>query len=126
MHAFLGARQGASAVPVFAPRGTTPLGFMYKVMGKTFAVLAVRGEGYVTLKCEAHVLEMLRETYEGVGKRTHLDPRHWISVMLDGDVPAKEVERLAVRSYELVCEGLTKKQKSDLAALTGKRPRGSP
>ncbi|MGD0192000.1 MAG: MmcQ/YjbR family DNA-binding protein [Rhizomicrobium sp.] len=118
MKAFLGARQGAEEVPVVAPRGTAPVGFMYKVMGKTFAVLAVRGEGYVTLKCDPHLIDILRGTYEGVGKRTHLDPRHWISVTLDGDVPATEIERLALGSYELVCAGLTRKQQAELEAMS--------
>jgi predicted DNA-binding protein (MmcQ/YjbR family) len=114
MRTYLGAMVGAAEQPVFAPRGSVPLGFMYKVMGKTFAVLAVRGEGYVTLKCEPQTIEVLRETYAGVGKRTHLDPRHWISVTLDADVPLRETKRLAARSYALVCAGLTRKQKAEL------------
>ena len=46
------------------------------------------------------------------------DRRFWISVNLDADVPADEVERLVGHSYELVCAGLTRKQKAELAALS--------
>jgi predicted DNA-binding protein (MmcQ/YjbR family) len=55
-----------------------------------------------------------------VGHRTHLDPRNWIAVKLGADVPKKEIERLAARSYELVSASLTRKQQADLAALRGK------
>jgi predicted DNA-binding protein (MmcQ/YjbR family) len=40
-------------------------------------------------------------------------------VSLDADVPADEIERLAAHSYELVCADLTRKQKAELAALSG-------
>ena len=36
---------------------------------------------------------------------------------LDADVPADEVDRLVVHSYQLVYSKLTKKQKAELAAL---------
>jgi predicted DNA-binding protein (MmcQ/YjbR family) len=46
-----------------------------------------------------------------------LDKRFWICVTLDADVPTKEVRRLGKHSYDLVCSGLTGKQKAELAAL---------
>ena len=44
--------------------------------------------------------------------------REPIDVNLDPDVPRDEVERLVGHSYALVCEGLTRKQKAELAALS--------
>jgi predicted DNA-binding protein (MmcQ/YjbR family) len=117
--AFLETRPGVEAVPVIAPRGLAPLSLMFKIMGKMFAVLSLRGDEYVVLKCEPHVGEMLRAQYEGVGHRTHLDPRHWIAVELDADVPKKEIERLATQSYALVSASLTRRQRAELAALRG-------
>jgi predicted DNA-binding protein (MmcQ/YjbR family) len=61
--------------------------------------------------------ELLRERYAGVGHRSHLDRRFWISVDLESDVPTKEVRALVDRSYGLVRDTLTKKQKADLDAL---------
>jgi len=116
--AVLEARPGAVAEPVSAPRAKAPSALIYKVMGKTFAILSIRGVEAVSLKCDTHLAEILRERYAGVGHRYHLDRRHWISVSLDADVPAEEVERLAVSSYELVCDGLTRKQQAELAALS--------
>ena len=116
MKAVLAAKPGAVAVPVAAPRSTQPIALMYKVMGKVFAILSVRGEEYVILKCDPHMADILREKYKGVGHRSHLDRRHWISVSLDADVPKGEIARLAAQSYELVRASLTRKQKAELPA----------
>ena len=115
----LDARPGAVGEPMTASTGKVPLVLIYKVMGKTFAILSVREEQFVILKGDPHLVETLRETYAGVGHRSHLDRRFWISVSLDADVPPDEVERLVAHSYETVCAGLTRKQKAELAALTG-------
>jgi len=98
----------------------TPAG--HKVMGKTFAILSIRrrdGQGWLILKCDPHLAEILREQYAGVGHRSHLDPRHWIAVTLGADVPDGEIERLIDHSYDLVCAGLTSKRRAELAAAAG-------
>ena len=115
--AWLDAKPGAVAEPAGAPRAKSPSVLIYKIMGKTFAILSIRGIEAVSLKCDPHLAEILREQYAGVGHRYHMDRRHWISVSLDADVPAEETERLVAGSYDLVCAGLTKKQKAELAAL---------
>jgi predicted DNA-binding protein (MmcQ/YjbR family) len=120
LKAFLEGRPNATVVPVAAPKGVSPVALMFKVMGKMFAVLSLRGDEYVVLKCDPHLAEMLRAKYDGIGRRTHLDPRHWIAVNLDADVPKKEIERLAAQSYVLVSASLTRKQLAELAALSGK------
>ena len=117
LQARLAAMPGAVGEPMTASRGREPLVVLYKVMGKMFAILAVRGTQNVILKSDPHLAEILREQYVGIGHRSHLDRRFWISVDLDADVPPDEVERLAEASYALVCDGLTKKQKAELAAL---------
>jgi predicted DNA-binding protein (MmcQ/YjbR family) len=117
LQARLAAMPGAVGEPMTASRGREPLVVLYKVMGKMFAILAVRGTQNVILKSDPHLAEILREQYAGIGHRSHLDRRFWISVDLDADVPPGEVERLAEASYALVRDGLTKKQKAELAAL---------
>jgi predicted DNA-binding protein (MmcQ/YjbR family) len=92
---------------------------MYKVQAKIFAILNIRGQEAVLVKCDPLWSEILREQYTGIGRRSHLDPRNWIDVKLDADVPPEEVEGLVARSYEIVCSKLTKKQKAELAALSG-------
>jgi predicted DNA-binding protein (MmcQ/YjbR family) len=83
-----------------------------------FAILGIRKEPFVILKCDPHLAEVLREQYRGVGHRSHLDRRFWISVSLDADVPPEEVQRLAAHSYDLICASLTRKQKAELANQT--------
>ena len=59
--------------------------------------------------------QILREQYAGVGHRSHLDRRVWISIDLDADIPPEETERLAAGSYALVRSGLTRRQQAALA-----------
>ena len=118
LKAILDAKPGATTLARSPPRSTKgPLVLDYKVMGRTFAILQVRGEALVILKCDPHLAEILRDQYTGIGRRTHLDPRHWICVWLEADVPTEAIERLAGQSYDLVCAGLTRKQRVELAAL---------
>jgi predicted DNA-binding protein (MmcQ/YjbR family) len=118
LKAILDAMPGATTLARSAPRSTQgPEVLDYKVMGKTFAILSVRRAERVILKCDPHLVEILKEQYAGVGHRSHLDRRYWICVELDADVPAEQVARLAAGSYELVRAGLTKKQQAELAAL---------
>ncbi len=91
---------------------------LYKVMGKMFAILSARKSEYVILKSDPHLAEVLREQYAGIGHRSHLDRRFWISVDVGSDVPDEEIGRLVDQSYELICAGLTKKQKAELAGLS--------
>jgi predicted DNA-binding protein (MmcQ/YjbR family) len=98
-------------------RSAEPLVLIYKVKGKMFAILSVRGVEHVILKCDQHLAEILREQYAGVGHRSHLDRRFWISVSLDADVPQAEIQRLAEQSYALVRAGLTRKQRAEVEAL---------
>ncbi len=117
LKAVLDAKPAALPKPMTAARGSKPLVLIYKVMGKMFAILALRGTPNVILKCDPHLAEVLRGHYRGVGHRSHLDRRFWISVDLGADVPESEVRRLVDHSYEQVCAGLTKKQRAELQAL---------
>jgi predicted DNA-binding protein (MmcQ/YjbR family) len=100
----------------FTPRtNSPPLAIIYKVAGKMFAILSVRGVEDVILKCDPMLIPILRKDYTGIGHRSHLDRRFWISVRLDADVPIKEIKRLVSLSYDLVCTKLTAKQRTALA-----------
>ena len=119
LKAVLDAMPGATPLARTPPRSTKgPTVLDYKVMGKTFAILQVRGDELVILKCDPHLVDILKAQYAGVGHRSHLDRRYWICVFLDSDVPAAETARLVAGSYDLVRAALTKKQQAELAALT--------
>jgi predicted DNA-binding protein (MmcQ/YjbR family) len=110
-------KPGATAAPVSAPLGRKPTAMVYKVMGKMFAIVDLSKVEHVILKCDPQLVEVLKTTYAGVGHRSHLDRRYWISVELNADVPADEIARIVDQSYDLVCETLTRKQRAELAAL---------
>ena len=87
MRDILAALPGAAPEPASAPGA-----LIFKVMGKMFAILSYGKVQAVSLKCDPHLAEILREQYAGVGHRYHLDRRHWISVSLDADVLRIEFE----------------------------------
>lgn len=115
---YLETMPGAVAVPVPVRQPAASPALMFKLMGRIFAILSVRGDEFVILKCDPDLAEMLRGQYAGVGHRSHLDRRFWIAIDLDSDVPAKEVRRLVAHSHELVRASLTRKQQAQLAALS--------
>ena len=114
--AMLAEKPGAAADAVLAPRGRAPVAMMYKVMGKMFAIVSLGKVEHVILKCDPHLVDVLKAAYAGVGHRSHLDARNWISVELDADVPAEEIDRLVDQSYDLVRATLTRKQRAELGA----------
>jgi predicted DNA-binding protein (MmcQ/YjbR family) len=111
---WLDAKPGAVPVLLSARKRSPPISAMYKVKGKIFAIVSLRETEFVILKCDPHLATVLRAQYEGVGHRSHLDRRFWISIDLDSDVPSSEIKRLISHSYELVCATLTAKQKTEL------------
>jgi predicted DNA-binding protein (MmcQ/YjbR family) len=115
------AKPGADGLPFNPRKNSPPLVVIYKVMGKMFAILSLRGIEDVILKCDPLLASALRKDYSGVGHRSHLDRRFWISVRLDADVPTKEVKRLVSLSYDLVCANLTAKQRAELARLAPRK-----
>ena len=113
----LSAKPGATSVAAPGPRGRAPQAMIYKVMGKMFAIIGLGKLEHVILKCDPHLVEVLKDTYAGVGHRSHLDARSWISVELDADIPADEIARLVDQSYDLVRATLTRKQRAELERL---------
>ena len=118
LKAVLDDKAGATAEPISARKGAAPIALIYKVMGKMFAILSVRGAQSVILKCDPHLVEILKAKYAGVGHRSHLDRRFWICVTLDADVPPDEIVGLVAGSYELVCSALTRKQRAELSGFS--------
>ena len=100
----------------------TPFGpgvLVYKLMGRMFALTSATGVDRVSLKCDPHLSEILRETFAGIVPGYHLNKRHWITVSLTSDVPAEEVLRLVGHSWDLVRAALPRKLKVELEGLCG-------
>jgi predicted DNA-binding protein (MmcQ/YjbR family) len=90
-------KPGAMSAPAPAPTGRTPLAVTYKIKGKMFAIVSMTSEEFVIVKADPYRVDLLKEAYTGIGHRSHLDRRHWISISLNGDVPWDEIESLVDR-----------------------------
>ena len=84
----------------------------HKASKKWFGILlnapkekvGVKGEGEVevlNLKCDPVLAKGLFEAYKGIMPAYHMNKYHWITVVLDSDVPFSEAKGLIELSYSL-------------------------
>lgn len=89
----------------------------YQVGGKLFAATCapgpehkvVGGHEILSVKCDPQLSELLRSQYPDIVPSFYMDKRCWISILLDGSVPADLLRKLCADSYSLVFSKLTKK-----------------
>lgn len=55
-----------------------------------------------TIKCHPEEIEELKETYQSVEPPYNCNPKYWISIKFNEDMPDKEIKRLVRQSYEIV------------------------
>lgn len=90
---------------------------VYKVAGKIFAILDPDSEPpRVSLKCEPTVAVHLRQHHAAITPGYHLNKTHWNTVLLDGSVPAGQIEEMIEHSYERVIAGLPRKTRQRLTS----------
>jgi predicted DNA-binding protein (MmcQ/YjbR family) len=77
---------------------------VFKVSQKMFGVLSAPGtpSPSATLKADPEDSIALREQYNGITPGYHMNKKHWITVLLDSDVPDELIEELVTASYDLV------------------------
>ena len=94
---------------------------VFKVRGKMYATFAIRSDGFanMNLKCEPMQALALRDVFEAVIPGYHMNKKHWNTVILNGSVPAPEIERMVDHSYALAAGGLKVADKRALRALYG-------
>ncbi|MBR9867749.1 MAG: MmcQ/YjbR family DNA-binding protein [Oceanospirillales bacterium] len=91
-----------------------------KVRKKMFATLSVENDiAKMNLKCDPAEAQMLRDIFSAVLPGYHMNKRHWNTVVLDGSIPAGELERMIDRSYGLVVKGMTRKERLPLELKYG-------
>lgn len=69
---------------------------------KTFALIYDK-DGYVwiNVKCDPEWREFWRHAFESVVPAYHMNKTHWNSIILDGSVPDKDIQRMIGESYDL-------------------------
>jgi predicted DNA-binding protein (MmcQ/YjbR family) len=86
---------------------------VYKVKDKMFALIPEGKEPIsISLKCAPELAIILQEKYESVMPGHHLNKKHWITIVLTGQLPLNEVKDLIVLSYNLV--NSTKESNSEI------------
>ena len=91
-------QDGAELEHPFGPQAA-----VYKVAGKIFAVVGADGsQAQLTLKCDPGHGEALRAEHAAITPGYHMNKRHWITIALDGNVPAALIEELVEDSFDLV------------------------
>lgn len=55
----------------------------------------------LSLKCDPILSSVLQKKYESVLPGYHLNKKHWITIILSGQMPWDEVKDLIVLSYNL-------------------------
>jgi predicted DNA-binding protein (MmcQ/YjbR family) len=92
-----------------------------KVKNKMFATLVGnKDEARTNLKCDPDEALMLRDIFEAVQPGYHMNKRHWNTLILNGDVPTGEIQRMMDRSYGLVVKSLKKIERDALILAYGK------
>ena len=104
------AKPGAVLEYPFGPEAA-----VFKVAGKMFALVAEDGPpDYVTVKAVPEEGEALRTQYAFIREGYYMNKRHWITVDVEADTPARLVAELIDDSYDLVVSKLTKRVREEL------------
>ena len=92
---------------------------VFKVMNKMYALTGLEREPQgVNLKCDPEWVEELRAQYAGILPGYHMSKVHWNTVLLQDDVPDREIIALIDHSYDLVVASLPKYKQRELAELS--------
>lgn len=85
---------------------------LVRVKGSKKAFLWIyEREGYTNLnvKVDPEWRDFWRNTYDAVIEGYHQNKEHWNTIILDGTIPDKEIQRMISESYDLVTDSPTKR-----------------
>ncbi|MEO8239534.1 MAG: MmcQ/YjbR family DNA-binding protein [Flavobacterium sp.] len=84
------------------------------VKEKMFCLFDLNKFDSCTIKCATDKIESLKDEYNAIEKPFNLSPKYWISAGFDDDVSDKMLKALVADSYQLVVQGLSKKDQEEL------------
>jgi predicted DNA-binding protein (MmcQ/YjbR family) len=91
--------------------------WVYRVMGKIFALIPLDASPRMNLKCDPAFAEILRQTYAAVTPGYHMNKKHWNTILVDDTIPDDEILEMIDHSYEVFAKGLTKAERGKLKAM---------
>ena len=84
---------------------------VFKVGSKMFALMSLDADPLgLNLKCDPDKAILLRNLYPQIMPGYHMNKKHWNSIKIDGMLSPSLIRALIDHSYELVVNGLTKKE----------------
>jgi predicted DNA-binding protein (MmcQ/YjbR family) len=92
--------------------------FVFKIMGKMFALCDINNFESITIKCNPEKAIELREQYSAVLTGYHMNKKHWNKVLINGSISDDIIYQWILDSYNLVKASLTIKQKEELSKLS--------
>ena len=87
---------------------------VFKVMNKMFALLNLKSNHSINLKCDPDKAISLREHYDSVLPGYHMSKKHWNTILLDDSIPNNLIKEWIDDSYDLIVLGLPKKLRTEL------------
>lgn len=82
------------------PAGKSVLAFY--VGGKIFCYLDIDRFEMCNIKCDPLIIDDLKERYEAVSKPFNMNPKYWIGIRFNSDMPDTMVKEMVKKSYLIV------------------------
>jgi len=87
---------------------------VFKVLNKMFALVNLKDNQNINLKCDPDKAIELREHYTSVLPGYHMNKKLWNTIMLDESIPDKIIKEWIDDSYALVVATLSKIKQQEL------------
>lgn len=97
---------------------TTPFDettLVYKVAGKMFACMDMVQQDWVVVKVDPERKIELCDEYADITDAWHFNKKHWMSVGLTGDIPARLIRKFVCDSYLLVVGNMPRLKRQELS-----------
>ena len=91
---------------------------VFKVSGKIFLLMSRDSLPLqFNVKCDPEKAAELREAYSSVIPAFHMNKKHWNTIILNGQVNAKQIREIIDDSYALVVQSLPLKERKKLEKI---------
>jgi len=87
---------------------------VFKVLNKMFALVSLKDNHSINLKCDPDKAIELREHFTSVLPGYHMNKKLWNTVMLDDSIPDKLIKEWIDDSYALIVDKLPGKLKQEM------------
>lgn len=89
----------------------------FYVLDKWFCFVNIEIFDFCCIKCNPDESLALQSEYLGIKPGWHMNKKYWISVYFNQDVSDEKIKELVGKSYDIVVNSLTKKERCSLLNL---------